>query len=118
MRVGLDSYSYRYASGLWGWRPGLTLGPEGCLRRTLELGLAGVHFADLGHFPTLEPAYLRGLRDQAERDGLYLELGSRLLATGQIQGEALITDCFPLGQVQAAYERFLEPSSVKVVVLP
>jgi len=42
----------------------------------------------------------------------------RLLATGQIQGEALITDCFPLGQVQAAYERFLQPSSVKVVVLP
>jgi sugar phosphate isomerase/epimerase len=52
------------------------LGPEGYLRRTLELGLAGVHFADLGHFPTLEPAYLRGLREQAERDGLYLELGT------------------------------------------
>lgn len=42
----------------------------------------------------------------------------RLLADKQIEGEILVTDCFPLADVQAAYERFLEPSSVKVVVLP
>jgi threonine dehydrogenase-like Zn-dependent dehydrogenase len=39
-----------------------------------------------------------------------------LLGTGQVSGEPLISDRFPLSQVQAALDRFLEPSSVKVVV--
>ena len=39
-----------------------------------------------------------------------------LLGSGQVSGEPLISDRFPLPQVQAALDRFLEPSSVKVVV--
>jgi threonine dehydrogenase-like Zn-dependent dehydrogenase len=42
----------------------------------------------------------------------------RLLGAGEIDGEPLITDRFPLAQVQEAFERFLEPPSVKVVVCP
>lgn len=76
MRVGLDSYSYRYAAGLWGWRSEAVLSPEGYLERAKELGLAGVHFADLGHFPSLETEYLSCLRTKAEQRGLYLELGT------------------------------------------
>jgi len=41
-----------------------------------------------------------------------------LLGTRRIDGEALITDRFPLADVQDAFDRFLEPSSVKVVVCP
>lgn len=76
MRVGLDSYSYRYAAGLWGWRSEVPLSPEGYLERAKEISLAGVHFADLGHFPSLEADYLSGLRTKAEQGGLYLELGT------------------------------------------
>jgi len=39
-----------------------------------------------------------------------------LLATGQVNGEPLISDRFPLQQAQAALHRFLQPSSVKVIV--
>jgi sugar phosphate isomerase/epimerase len=76
MRIGLDSYSLRYAAGIWGWRADTCLTPEGYLRVAAELGLAGVHFADLRHFESLEDAYLTSLRDEADAVGLYLELGT------------------------------------------
>lgn len=76
MKIGLDSYSYRYAAGIWGWQPAQPLTPEGYLRRAQELGLAGVQFADLGHFVSLETPYLTALRRQADEAGLYLELGT------------------------------------------
>ncbi len=76
MKVGLDSYSYRYAAGLWGWQPPRGLDPEGYLRRGQELRLAGLHFADLRHLESLADAYLLSLRRKAEKAGLYLELGT------------------------------------------
>jgi sugar phosphate isomerase/epimerase len=76
MKVGLDSYSFRYAAGIWGWRADACLTPEGYLRVAEELGLAGVHFADLRHFGSLESAYLAALRGKAEAAGLYIELGT------------------------------------------
>jgi 3-oxoisoapionate decarboxylase len=76
MQVGLDSYSYRYAAGLWGWKPEAALDPPAYLRRAEELGLAGVQFADLGHFPSLDEGSLVPLRRQADDAGLYLELGT------------------------------------------
>lgn len=45
-------------------------------------------------------------------------LALRLLASRDIEGEALVTDRFPLLQIQAALDRCLSPSSVKVVVTP
>jgi threonine dehydrogenase-like Zn-dependent dehydrogenase len=39
-----------------------------------------------------------------------------LLGKGEIIGEPLITDRFPLAQIQTALDRFLEPASVKVVI--
>lgn len=76
MKVGLDSYSFRYAAGLWGWDAGGRLTPSGYLRLARGLGLEGVHFADLGHFESLDEDYLAGVRREAEAAGLYLELGT------------------------------------------
>jgi len=66
-------------------------------------------------YPTLlfRELRLQGVFGQRARDfGRAVEL----LGTGRIAGAPLITDCFPLAEAQAALERFLEPSSVKVVV--
>jgi sugar phosphate isomerase/epimerase len=76
MRIGLDSYSFRYAAGIWGWQGGGRLLPQDYLRIAGELGLAGVHFADLRHFESLDAPYLASLRGEAEAAGLYLELGT------------------------------------------
>ncbi|MBM3476855.1 MAG: sugar phosphate isomerase/epimerase [Armatimonadetes bacterium] len=88
MKIGLDSYSFRYAAGIWGWRAETCLTPEGYLRVAGELGLAGVHFADLRHFESLEPSFLTELRREAEAAGLYIELGTGGTDPGHL-GEAL-----------------------------
>jgi len=88
MKIGLDSYSFRYAAGIWGWQADACLTPEGYLRVAAELGLAGVHFADLRHFESLETAYLTSLRREAEAAGLYIELGTGGTDPGHL-GEAL-----------------------------
>jgi len=86
MLIGLDSYSYRYAAGLWGTQIGPRLSPEAYLHRAEGLGLAGVQFCDLGHFPSLEESYLSSVRAEAERAGLYVELGTGGTDPGHLGG--------------------------------
>ncbi len=50
--------------------------PRDYLRLARELGLAGVHFADLRHFDSLAEPDLRAVRAEAEQACLRLELGT------------------------------------------
>jgi len=88
MLIGLDSYSFRYAAGLWGTAIGPPLSPEAYLHRAEGLGLAGVQFCDLGHFPSPREPYLSSVRAQAEGAGLYVELGTGGTDPGHL-GDAL-----------------------------
>jgi len=76
MKLGLDSYSYHLAAGIWGYRPSQPLSVEDYLDLAASLGLAGVQFADVRHFASLDAGYLRELRERAEASGLYIEFGT------------------------------------------
>ena len=78
MQLGLDSYSYHYAAGLWEYAPQerAPLRPEDYLAKAAELGLDGIQLCDARHLESLEEAYLGGLREKAESLGLYIELGT------------------------------------------
>ncbi|MFB3881350.1 MAG: sugar phosphate isomerase/epimerase family protein [Armatimonadota bacterium] len=78
MKLGLDSYSYRYAAGIWDYQPRenvpMTVGHY--LEKAAELGLDGVQLADARHLDSFDYGYVDGLRGKAETLGLYLELGT------------------------------------------
>jgi sugar phosphate isomerase/epimerase len=78
LKLGLDSYSYRYAAGLWDYlpheNPPMTV--LHFLRKAAELGLDGVHFCDPRHLESLEYGYVTQLREKADALGLYVELGT------------------------------------------
>jgi sugar phosphate isomerase/epimerase len=78
VKLGLDSYSYHYAAGLWEYTPreNAPMTALHFLRKAAELGLDGVHFCDPRHLDSLEYGYVTGLREKAEALGLYLELGT------------------------------------------
>jgi sugar phosphate isomerase/epimerase len=78
VKLGLDSYSYHYAAGLWEYLPreNAPMSALHFLRKAAELGLEGVHLCDPRHLESLEYGYITGLREQAEALGLYLELGT------------------------------------------
>jgi (R,R)-butanediol dehydrogenase/meso-butanediol dehydrogenase/diacetyl reductase len=67
-------------------------------------------------YPTMLFSELRLQGVFGQRSADFAEAIS-LLGNGQIRGEPLISDRFPLREVQAALDRFLEASSVKVVVV-
>ncbi len=78
MRLGLDTYSYRYAAGLWDYvpreDPAMTL--DHFLQKAAELSLDGLQLADARHLDSLDYGYVSGLRRKAEALGLYVELGT------------------------------------------
>lgn len=78
MRLGLDSYSYHLAAGLWEFSPreNPPMGLEHFLRKASELGLGGVQLCDARHLDSLEYGYISDLRQQAASLGLYVELGT------------------------------------------
>jgi len=78
MRIGLDTLSYRCAAGLWEYIPrdNAPMTAYHFLRKAAELNLDGVHLRDPRHLDSLEYGYVSSLREEAERLGLYLELGS------------------------------------------
>ena len=78
MKLGLDSWSYHYAAGLWEYLPhsGPAMGVVHFLRKASELGLDGVHFCDPRHLESLEYGYVTQVREKAEALGLYVELGT------------------------------------------
>ena len=78
MRLGLHTYSYHYAAGLWDYTPResppMTI--EHYLQKAAEMGLDGLFLADARHLDSLDYGYIAGLRDKAAALGLYLELGA------------------------------------------
>jgi threonine dehydrogenase-like Zn-dependent dehydrogenase len=66
-------------------------------------------------YPTMLFSELRLQGVFGQRSGDFAE-AIDLLGKGEIIGEPLITDRFPLAQIQTALDRFLEPASVKVVI--
>jgi sugar phosphate isomerase/epimerase len=78
MKLGLDSYSYHYAAGLWEYTPQhrAALSVEDYLTKAAELDLDGIQLCDARHLESLDEAYLRRLREKAASLGLYVELGT------------------------------------------
>ena len=78
MKLGLNSYSYRHAAGLWEYQPreNAPMAVEHFLEKAAELGLDGVQLADGRHLDSFEYGYVSELRRKAEAFGLYLELGT------------------------------------------
>lgn len=78
MKLGLDSYSYHYAAGLWEFTPreNAPMTALHFLRKAAELGLDGVHLCDPRHLDSLEYGYVTGLREKADALGLFVELGT------------------------------------------
>lgn len=84
--LGLDSFAYHYAGGLWEYSPTRRMTAEDYLTKATELGLDGVQFCDTGHFPNLSDGYIDHLGAEAGNMGLYVELG-----TGGLDPEHLRT---------------------------
>jgi len=78
LKLGLDTYSYRHAAGLWEYVPreNPAMGVEHFLRKAAELNLDGVQLCDPRHLDSLEYGYVSNVRQKAESLGLYLELGT------------------------------------------
>lgn len=78
MKLGLDTYSYRYAAGLWEYTPreNAPMTVEHYLQKAVELNLDGVQLCDARHLDSLDYGYVSKLRERAESLGLYLELGT------------------------------------------
>jgi sugar phosphate isomerase/epimerase len=78
MKLGLHTYSYHYAAGLWDYVPHenapMTL--DHYLRKAAELRLDGIYLCDTRHLDSLEYGYISALRERAAALGLYLELGT------------------------------------------
>ena len=78
MKLGLDSYSYRHAAGLWDYQPreNAPMTVQHYLEKAAELGLDGVQLADARHLDSFEYGYVDGLKRKTDEIGLYLELGT------------------------------------------
>ncbi len=78
MKLGLDTYSYRYAAGLWDYTPheNAPMTVEHYLEKAAELSLDGLQLCDARHLDSLEYGYVSKLRERADALGLYLELGT------------------------------------------
>ncbi len=77
MQLGLDTNSYRMATGLYEFRPARRLDLRGLLAKAEELGLEGVHIANPRLLESTEPSYIGELRREAQQRSLYLELGAQ-----------------------------------------
>ena len=78
MKLGLHTYSYHYAAGLWDYAPreSVPMTIEHYLQKAVDLNLDGLYLADTRHLDSLEYGYVSGLRERATSLGLYLELGT------------------------------------------
>jgi len=78
LKLGLDTYSYRYAAGLWEYTPreNAAMNLDHFLQKAVELNLDGLQLADARHLDSLEYGYVSELRRKADALGLYLELGT------------------------------------------
>jgi len=78
MKLGLHTYSYHCAAGLWDYtprqNPPMTI--EHYLQKAAECNLDGLFLADARHLDSLDYGYVAALREKAAALGLYLELGA------------------------------------------
>jgi hypothetical protein len=67
MKLGLHTYSYHYAAGLWDYTPrdNPAMAMEHYLQKAAELDLDGLFLADARHLDSLDYGYIAGLRDKA-----------------------------------------------------
>ncbi|MHB1414304.1 MAG: sugar phosphate isomerase/epimerase family protein [Chloroflexota bacterium] len=75
MLVGLDTNSYRLATGLYEYTPKHPIGLQDLLAKAEEFNLAGLHIANHSLLRSTDESYLGQVRQKAEEQGLYLELG-------------------------------------------
>ena len=78
MKLGLDTYCYRYAAGLWDYTPreNRAMSLDHFLEKAADLGLDGLQLADARHLDSFDYGYVTELRRKADALGLYLELGT------------------------------------------
>jgi sugar phosphate isomerase/epimerase len=77
MKIGLCSYSYRWAIGTKQFRPRSPMGVTEFVLKAHSLGVKVVHIADNLPLPSLEEDYLWNLKSISKEKGLFLELGMR-----------------------------------------
>lgn len=75
MQLGIDTNSFRLATGLFDFRASRPMRLTDIIRVAGELGLAGVHVANVRLLESRDDAYLSDVRQMAQQQGLYLELG-------------------------------------------
>jgi 3-oxoisoapionate decarboxylase len=85
MLLGLDTNSYRMATGLYEFRPTRPIGLHALLRKANVLGLAGVHIANSQLLESFDHEYLLDIRQEAESCGLYLEYGAHGTDVAQLR---------------------------------
>jgi len=85
MLLGLDTNSYRLATGLYEYKPERPLGLQDLIARASEMGLAGLHIANGRLLESLDDDYLRQVRQEAEQRSLYLELGAHGTEPSQLR---------------------------------
>lgn len=73
MKLGIDSYSYHLNLGRYEYHSARPKDERWLLNRAAELGVQGVMLMELGG--NVSDEALRGMRDEADRLGLYIELG-------------------------------------------
>jgi sugar phosphate isomerase/epimerase len=97
VKLGLDSYSYRRAAGLWDYtlRENQPMGIAHFLEKAADLSLDGVHLSDARHLDSFEYGYISALKSQADDVGLYLELGTS--GTNPDHLETLVRSAHVLG---------------------
>lgn len=76
MLLGLDTNSYRLATGLFEYRPQRPVGLPELIERAHRLDLAGIQIANPRLLESDDPAYLYDLRQRFAARGLYVELGA------------------------------------------
>jgi sugar phosphate isomerase/epimerase len=76
-KIGLCSYSYRWAVGSSRFKPRKPMTVEEFIIRAAENGYSGVQIADNLPLPSLEKDYLKKIRALTEENNMFIELGMR-----------------------------------------
>ncbi len=78
MKLGLNTYSYRYATGLWDFVPreNVPMSLDHLLEKAADLNLDGVHLADARHLESFDYGHVSEVKRRADALGLYVELGT------------------------------------------
>lgn len=76
MRIGLGSYSFRWAIGTPDFRPARPLTPFDLIDRTAELGCDLLQIADHPMLEAFTDEHLRSLKAAAAQQGVSLEIGT------------------------------------------